>query len=222
MKSLRRSIGYVLVCVVGCATTSWAQSGFTLEQILSAPFSDELVSSTHSNRVAWVFDIRGVRNVWIADGPDFTRTARQLTHYEEDDGQSIASVRLTPDGKTVVYALGTELNGAQESANPTSSTSGAKQQVFSVNADAKDAAPQLLGDMGCGEEGCEDIEISPDGKWVLWPAKKKLWLASIDGKQQAKELANGAWVSRRTEMVTGRETYRVRQRPRRSQLDRSV
>jgi Tol biopolymer transport system component len=189
MKSLRRSIGDVLVCIVGCATMSWAQSGFTLEQVLSAPFSGDLVSSTHSNRVAWIFTIRGVRNVWMADGPDFARTARQVTHYKEDDGQSIASVRLTPDGKTVVYALGTELNGAQESANPTSSTSGAKQQVFSVNADAKDAAPQLLGEMGCAEEGCEDIELSPDGKWVLWPAKKKLWLASIDGKQQAKELA---------------------------------
>ena len=43
--------------------------------------------------------------------------------------------------------------------------------------------------MGCPEEGCEDIEISPDGQWAVWSAKKKLWLASVDGKQQAKELA---------------------------------
>ncbi|MFY9908768.1 MAG: prolyl oligopeptidase family serine peptidase, partial [Candidatus Sulfotelmatobacter sp.] len=32
-------------------------------------------------------------------------------------------------------------------------------------------------------------QISPDGKWVVWSAKKKLWLASVDGKRQAKELA---------------------------------
>ena len=50
--------------------------------------------------------------------------------------------------------------------------------------------PRLLGDMGCPDEGCEDIEVSPDGKWALWSAKKKLWLASVDGKQQAKELAS--------------------------------
>ncbi|MGA8500076.1 MAG: prolyl oligopeptidase family serine peptidase, partial [Candidatus Sulfotelmatobacter sp.] len=37
--------------------------------------------------------------------------------------------------------------------------------------------------------GCEDIEISPDGQWAVWSAKKKLWLASVDGKQQGKELA---------------------------------
>ena len=85
--------------------------------------------------------------------------------------------------------MGTELNDAQESANPESWTKGAKQQVFAVDIDAKNAAPRLLGEMGCAEEGCEDIQISPDGKQALWSAKKKLWIASIDGKQQAKELA---------------------------------
>jgi len=54
---------------------------------------------------------------------------------------------------------------------------------------AKNAQPRLLGDMGCGDEGCEDIQISPDCKWAVWSARKKLWLASVDGKQQAKELA---------------------------------
>ena len=189
MNSPRLSFGFVLVLVLTYATASRAQSPFTLEQILSAPFSSELVSAAHGNRVAWVFDIKGVRNVWVADGPDFARTARQVTHYRDDDGQPIASLRLTPDGKTVVFALGTELNGAQESANPPSSTSGAKQQVLAMTVDGKAAAPKLLGDMACPEEDCEDIAISPDGQWALWSAKKKLWLASVDGKQQAKELA---------------------------------
>ncbi len=149
------------------------------------------MAAAHGSRVAWVFDAKGVRNVWVADGPDFAHTARPVTHYDADDGQPIASLRLTPDGKTVVYALGSELNGAQESANPESWTKGAKQQVFALDVDAKakDTAPRLLGDMGCPDEGCEDIEISPDGKWAVWSAKKKLWLASVDGKQQAKELA---------------------------------
>ena len=167
-----------------------AQSQFTLEQVLSSPFPTGLVSAQHANRVAWVFDAKGVRNVWVADSPDFARTARQLTHYKEDDGQPIASLRLTPDGKTAVYAVGSELNGAQESANPESWTKGAKQQVFAIDVDGKNAEPRLLGDMGCPEEGCEDIQISPDGKQALWSAKKKLWIASIDGKQQAKELAS--------------------------------
>lgn len=167
---------------------AWAQSSFTVEQVMSYSFPSELVAAQQGSRVAWVFDSKGVRNVWVADGPDFVRTARQLTHYTEDDGQPIASLRLTPDGKTVVYALGSELNEGGESANPSSWVKGATQQVFAVTIDAGDKTPRLLGDMGCPEEGCEDIEISPDGAQAVWSAKKKLWLASIDGSQKAKDL----------------------------------
>jgi dipeptidyl aminopeptidase/acylaminoacyl peptidase len=180
----------ILAVILGCTPAAWAQSSFTLEQVMSSSFPSELVASKNGSRVAWVFDAKGIRNVWLADGPDFAHTARPLTHYKTDDGQPIASLRLTPDGKTALYALGSELNEAQESANPESWTRGAKQQVFAVDVDAKDATPRLLGDMGCPEEGCEDIEVSPDGRWAVWPAKKKLWLSSVDGKQQAKELAS--------------------------------
>jgi len=166
-----------------------AQARFSLEQVMSSPFPSELVAAEHGTRVAWVFDAKGVRNIWIADGPDFIRSARQLTQFTADDGQPIASLRLTPEGQTVLYALGSELNGTQESANPSSSTKGAKQQVFALDVDARNQTPRLLGDMGCPEEGCEDIQISPDGKWAVWAAKKKLWLAGVDGKQGAKELA---------------------------------
>jgi len=180
---------FALILIFAASILSSAQSSFTLEQVLSSPFPTELTAADHATRVAWVFDAKGVRNVWVADGPDFPRTARQVTHYTQDDGQPIASLRLTPDGKTVVYAVGSELNDSQESANPDSSTKGAKQQVFAVDVDS-DVAPRLLGDMGCPDEGCEDLQVSPDGKLVVWSAKKKLWIATIDGKQQAKELAS--------------------------------
>lgn len=156
---------------------------------MSGPFPTGLVAASGVSRVAWVFDARGVRNVWVADGPDFARTARQVTQYTADDGQPIASLQLTPDGKTILFARGSELNDAQESANPMSWTKGAKQQVWAMEVDASGTEPRLLGEMGCPEEGCEDIQVSPDGKWVVWPARKKIWLASVDGKQQAKELA---------------------------------
>lgn len=189
MKIAKPRFQLVLAVILLASAAACAQSAFTLEQVLSSPFPSGLTAAEHGSRIAWVFDAKGVRNVWVADGPDFTRTARQVTHYREDDGQPIASLRLTPDGKTVVYVLGSELNDAQESANPTSWVQGAKQQVFAMDVDAKNAEPRLLGDMGCAEEGCEDIEISPDGKSAVWSAKKKLWLASLDGKQKAKELA---------------------------------
>src|SRR5579859_6750059 len=180
--------GLASAFVALATTVLFAQSPFTLEQVLSSPFPSELVAAAHGNRVAWVFDLKGVRNVWVADGPDFNRTARQVTHYTEDNGVPIASLRLTPGGKMVVYALGSETNDDKEVANPASTGKEIKQQVFAQEVDAKNAQPRLLGEMGCGNEDCEDIQVSPDGKWALWSARKKLWLASIDGKQQAKEL----------------------------------
>ncbi|PYL33957.1 MAG: hypothetical protein DMF38_09915, partial [Verrucomicrobia bacterium] len=157
---------------------------FTIEQVLSAPFPYDLTSASHAPRVAWIFDNKGERNIWVADAPDFV--PRQVTHYTGDEGQQIASVRLSPDGKAIVYARGTELNKQETSANPLSLTKMPKQQAWAVN--LARGEPRLLGDIGCSEEGCEDLQISPDSKTVIWPAKKHIWIAPLDGTKKSEQL----------------------------------
>ena len=156
----------------------------TLEQVLSAPFPYGLTGASHAPRVAWVFDNKGERNIWVAGSPDFV--PRQVTHYKGDEGQPIASVRLTPDGKTVVYARGSEVNKESTSANPQGLIKMPKQQAWA--ADVNGGEPRLLGDIGCDKEECEDLQVSPDGKNVVWPGKKHLWIAPIDGKKKAEQL----------------------------------
>jgi dipeptidyl aminopeptidase/acylaminoacyl peptidase len=159
--------------------------GFTLEQVMSAPFPTGLTAAAKANRVAWVFNSKGERNVWIADAPEFA--ARQITHYQGDDGQDIFSVRLTPDGKTVVYARGSELNREGNVANPASDLKEPKQQVWATEVDG--GKPRLLGDMGCNQEDCEDIELSPDGSWAAWSGPKHhLWLAPVAADKPARQL----------------------------------
>src|SRR4030095_2563585 len=157
---------------------------FTIEQVLSAPFPSGLTTAAHAPRVAWIFDNKGERNIWVADAPDFV--PRQVTPYTGDEGQLIASVRLSPEGKTIVYARGTELNKEGTSANPLSLAKMPKQQAWAVNLGSGE--PRLLGDIGCSEEGCEDLQISPDSQMVVWPAKKHIWIASLDGKKKAEQL----------------------------------
>jgi len=173
-----------------------APQSFTLEQVLSSPFPTNLVAAEHNGRIAWVFAFKGARNVWVADAPNFE--ARQVTHYEGDDGMPIAALKLTPDGKTVVYARGTEVNGAGETADPTSNVEKRSQQVWAAEVDS--GQPRLLGDMGCDEEGCEDIQISPSGEFAVWSAKKQIWIAPIypkpapaqgSDKDQNKDKDNG-------------------------------
>src|SRR5919204_2289100 len=103
---------------------------FTLEQVMSSPFPTDLIAAGKADRVAWVFTSRGVRNIWVADAPDFR--ARQVTRYSQDDGQAIVSLRITPDGKTLVYGRGSETNEEAQVANPASATAAPKQQVWAV------------------------------------------------------------------------------------------
>lgn len=108
-------------------------SGFTLEQVLSSPFPSDLVAAPEGSRIAWFFDAQGKRNVWVAEGPDFK--ARQLTQYNEDEGQELTDLSFTRDGKWLVYVRGGGPNAAGEIPNPTSDPMGATQAIHAVSWD---------------------------------------------------------------------------------------
>ncbi len=171
-------------CFAQTSPAGFSVQHFSIQQVLSSPFPTNLVAAENAGRVAWVFDAKGERNVWIADAPNFE--GRQVTHYTGDTGTPIAALKLTSDGKTVVYARGSEVNGAGETADPTSNVEKRSQQVWAADVDKGE--PRLLGDMGCDQEGCEDIQISPSGEFAVWSAKKQIWIAPISGKEKAKAL----------------------------------
>jgi len=105
--------------------------GFTVEQAMSYPYPYGLVAAAHGERIAWVFNLRGATNVWVATGPDFA--AHPVTHYTGDNGMPISSLRLTPNGNTVVYARGSETNDQGEVADPTSNIHRPEQQVWAAD-----------------------------------------------------------------------------------------
>src|SRR5947209_17652348 len=93
------------LALLAASTTAFTQN-FTVEQVMSSPFPTQLTSATHAEVVSWAFNNKGSDNVWIATAPDFV--GRQVTHYTGDDGQHLASLKLTPDRRTVGHARGTE------------------------------------------------------------------------------------------------------------------
>src|SRR2546430_634355 len=46
-----------------------------------------------------------------------------------------------------------------------------------------------LGDLDCTREGCEDIELSPDGTTAVWAARGQLWVAPVSGAAPAHPVA---------------------------------
>src|SRR5690606_38114225 len=54
-----------------------AAQSFSLEQVRSYPFPNELTAAATGSRIAWALNEEGRRNLWVAEGPDFR--ARKLT-----------------------------------------------------------------------------------------------------------------------------------------------
>src|SRR5580658_35286 len=166
---------------LACAACACAQSSFTLEQILSAPFPSAPVASPSGGKVAWVYNARGVRNIWVAEPPAYT--GRSVTAYTDDDGQEISELQWTPDGREMVYVRGEGANGAGEYPNPTNDPKGAEQQVWvvAVEGAAAQKAPRLIG------EGNQPA-VSPIGGRVAFVRKGQVWSAQLDGKDKAEQL----------------------------------
>jgi len=164
-------------------------SAFTLDQVLSYPFPDNLVAAPKSATIAWTFNERGARNIYIAEAPDFT--ARRITPYTEDEGQELTGLSFSPDGNMIVYVRGGD-HGANWPAdgnlmpNPSSSPTQPKMQLWAIStlsnrpgaSGGSAAQPTLLGD------GDEPV-ISPSGTRVAFVRDHRIWIAPLDGSKPA-------------------------------------
>lgn len=153
------------------------QKEFTLEQIMSSPFPAGLVAAPSGGKVAWVFNARGVRNLWVAEPPDYK--GRQLTSYTADDGQEISALRWTPDAGAIVYVRGGSANRQGDYPNPRSDPQGVEQTVWMVS--PAGGEPRRIG------EGSAPA-VSPQGDRVAFIRKNQIWWAALDGSDKPAQL----------------------------------
>ena len=178
MKRFERLRPWALSLPILCIfTLSIAAQTFTLEHVMSSPFPSDLVTTKRGDRIAWAFDAEGKRNIWIAEAPSFT--ARQLTHYDSDDGGELTDLVFGPNGNVIAFARGNEQgkNSAGEYANPTTDPAGTKKEVWVV--DARTGRTTKIG------EG-EAPMFSPAGDQVMWIRGGDLLTAPIIGGKERK------------------------------------
>src|SRR4051794_19435051 len=65
-----------------------------LEAFLDYPFVSGLTPAEPGNRIAWIETRKGLRNVWVAEGPDFH--PRRLTDGTADDGMELGELNFSP------------------------------------------------------------------------------------------------------------------------------
>ena len=165
---------FLSALILSCAHQAQAQN-FSLEQVMSSPFPSELTVSKRGDKIAWAFDAEGKRNIWIAEAPALA--ARQLTHYDSDDGQELSDVVFSPSGNLIAYVRGQSKNQAGEYPNPSSDPAGVKQEVWVV--DARTGHPTRIG------EGAGPI-FSPAGDQVEFLREGHLWTVPVIGGKELK------------------------------------
>lgn len=179
MAMTRCARGFILalVCTLLPVAQGWS---FTLEEVRSYSFPDSLVAAKQGAQVAWVTDDHGRLNVWVANGPDFA--ARQLTTYDQDDGQEISSLSLTQEGSRIVYVRGGEHGGNWDRGLPVnvlSHPAGTKVEIWTIP--VAGGAPVSLA------EG-DYPAVTPDGRRVAYIKDDAAWIVPIDASTEPKKL----------------------------------
>src|SRR5947207_14364894 len=100
---------------------------------MSAPFPSDLVAAPVGGSVAWVQIAKGARNIWIASPPDYK--GRQLTSYNEDDGEELGELGWSADARAIIYTRGCDPDGFGENPNPRSAPEEPKQLLSIVSLD---------------------------------------------------------------------------------------
>lgn len=160
----------VLSIFLGSFAACAAQS-FTLEQVLSAPFSSNLQAAPKGGDLVWLANEQGRRNLYAAIPSGSGFTVRRLTDDAADDGIDIGDVTWTPDGRHVVYVRGGDFEFPQKpSPNPALLPQGVQQDIWIVAVDG--SAPRKLA------EG-RSPAVSPDGSTVAYLSGGQIWTVGL-------------------------------------------
>jgi len=163
----------VAATAVALASSAHAAPAFSIEQVMSAPFPSSPVAAPKGGRVAWVYNDRGSRNVWVAEpsASGGAMTARAVTAFTGDEGLDMGELSWSPDGRQVAFSRGGSLEGGGP-VNTLSRPSGAPpQQVWVASLDG---APRAIG------PGSSPV-ISPRGDAVAYLLGGQIWTAPLAG-----------------------------------------
>jgi dipeptidyl aminopeptidase/acylaminoacyl peptidase len=165
------TVATVLLAACALTTPVAAQhaAAYPLEHVLAFAFPSNVVSAPTGERVAWLANDRGRRNVWVAEAPGWE--PRQLTPYDRDDGRDLSALQFLPDGRRLVYLRGHGANMDGEVANPTSDIDGATRDLWLV--DVRGGAPVRIA-------GAVNAVVAPTGAHVAWVQDRSAMLLDLD------------------------------------------
>ena len=140
----------------------------TMAQFMSAAFPLELVAAKKADRIAWIANDKGLRNVFTAAAPDF-RPVR-VTAFLKDDGVDTTQLAISDDGTMVTFTRGHDRNRANWVASPEADPNGVERALWA----ARTAAPGTAWRLAEGSNGT----LSPDGRYVAYAQEGQIFRVS--------------------------------------------
>jgi len=146
-----------------------------LATALALPVASDLVGARDVARFAWVENVAGVRNIWIADRG---QPARRATTYAQDDGEQIYDLALSRDGAGLAFVRGGDGDFPDDTLpNTAGAASAPAQRVFVVAnvGGGGSGGPVAVGD------GHSPV-FAPTGDRLAFTRKGEIWLWQRGGE----------------------------------------
>lgn len=149
----------------------------TIENLLSSPFPTYLVGSADGSTIAWLFNDKGSRNIFMAKAPKFE--AKMVTNYLGDEGVEVNSLTLSSDGKYLAFVRGNSVNSKGEPANPAQLQTSTERIVWVM-----DIAKNVNRKIGAGSAP----RFSKDGQSLAYLYKGEVWVVNMTSKVDSRKL----------------------------------
>ena len=176
MIAVRGATATALLCLL--AAPAAGQAPFSVDDVMSFSFASGLVAAPAGDRVAWIENREGERNVWVAEGPAWE--GRPLTSYRGDDGQELGGLTFSPDGNRVFWVRGGAPNRQGEVPDPLSTPDEEGRAVWVSDFTGGDATH--LVDTG-------NFTISPNGAHLAYSSGREIFLLALGAETDVERIA---------------------------------
>jgi len=130
----------------------------SMAQFMSFAFPEELVTAKKTDRIAWVANDKGLRNVYTAAAPLFKPI--RVTPFVKENGVESTQLSISDDGSTVAFTRGGAPNREGWIPSPEADPQAVAREIWA----AKTAAPGVAWRLAEGANGV----LAPNGQYVAF------------------------------------------------------
>ncbi|MEZ4588643.1 MAG: DPP IV N-terminal domain-containing protein [Gemmatimonadales bacterium] len=181
-QQILRAAATLALLLVPVAPLAGQTRAHPVDRFVTFPFPTDLVAAPTGQRVAWVLEDHGARNVYGAEGPSWQ--PKRLTSFTEDDGQALTQLAFTRDGSQLVFVRGGDHGSNWPSPggvepNPASATTRARVEIWTV--------PWVGGTGRMLTQGDEPA-INPRGDGIAYIKDGQVWSVPLAAGGKAEQL----------------------------------